>query len=358
MIAGIPPNLEYRRGRLRILDQTRLPWEEVRVEARDAGAVAEAIARLAVRGAPAIGIAAGYGLCVALAGLLARDPDVGLDAARAALADARGRLAASRPTAVNLPAALARLERAEAVFCESAREATASDLLDRLEAEAAALHRDERQVCEDIAVAGLALLPEAATLVTHCNAGPLATGGIGTALGVILRGHEQGRRFTVYAGETRPLLQGARLTAWELGRAGVPVRLMPDGAGPGLILAGKVDAVIVGADRVAANGDTANKLGTLPLALAAARAGTPFYVAAPWSSFDPAAAGGGDIPIEERDAAEVTHLAGRETAAPGTAAYNPAFDVTPGDLVTAFLTERGALRPPYAFAADGGCDPD
>ncbi|MBN2171410.1 MAG: S-methyl-5-thioribose-1-phosphate isomerase [Candidatus Krumholzibacteriota bacterium] len=357
MIAGIPPNLEYRRGVLRILDQTRLPWEETHVEARDAEAVAAAIGRLAVRGAPAIGIAAGYGLCVALADLLARDPEAGLTAAREALADARARLGAARPTAVNLPAALTRLERAESAFCRTAAKATAGDLLDRLEAEAAALHRDERQVCEDIAAAGLSLLPEAATLVTHCNAGPLATGGIGTALGVILRGHERGRRFTVYAGETRPLLQGARLTAWELGKAGVPVRLMPDGAGPGLILAGKVDAVIVGADRVAANGDTANKLGTLPLALAAARAGTPFYVAAPWTSFDPSAPDGAAVPIEERGAEEVTHLAGRATAAPGAAVYNPAFDVTPGDLVTAFLTERGVLRPPYAFGRDAECDP-
>ncbi len=345
---GLPHNLDYRGGRLRILDQTLLPREERYVEATDLETVAGAIGALRVRGAPAIGIAVGYGLCVALADFLRREPGASLGAARSELVRVRELLAATRPTAVNLPAALARLERVEAEVCADAS-LDVPGLLAAIEVAARELHLEEADCCKKIAAAGLALLPEEATLLTHCNAGPLATGGIGTALGIILRGHEQGRRFEVYVDETRPLLQGARLTAWELGKAGVPFRLIPDGAAASLILSGKVDAVIVGADRVAANGDTANKVGTLPLALACGRTAVPFYVAAPLSSFDPDTARGADIQIEERAAEEVTHFAGQLVAPESAPGYNPAFDVTPGELVTAFLTERGALYPPYRF---------
>ena len=344
-MSAAPANLSYGGGVLEILDQTLLPAELRFVAAADLETVCEAIATLRVRGAPAIGIAAAYGLAVSLAECIAAAPGLDLAGARACLRSARQKLAATRPTAVNLGAALARLELAEAACCAGNPDAPA--LLAAIEAEALALHAQEREVCEAIAAAGLALLPESATILTHCNAGPLATGGIGTALGVILRGHAAGRRFRVYAGETRPLLQGARLTAWELGRAGVECHLIPDGAGASLLLSGVVDAVIVGADRIAANGDTANKIGTLPIALAAARAGVPFYVAAPLSSFDASAQTGAAIPIEYRDGRELTHFAGREVAAAGALAHNPAFDVTPADLITAFLTERGALTPPF-----------
>ncbi len=342
--SGIPRNLAYDSGRLSILDQTRLPGEQVRIEADGLEQVAEAIAMLRVRGAPAIGLAAAYGLCVALAAGLARSPALGLDEARQLLAEARETLSTTRPTAVNLNASLAWMLDGTDAPPRHAR--TAAELLAALERRALDWHVDDAHRCEAIAAAGLSLLPRKARLLTHCNAGPLATGGIGTALGVILRGHEQGRRFTVFADETRPLLQGARLTTWELRQAGVPVTLQADSAAASLILGGGVDAVIVGADRIAVNGDTANKVGTLPLALACARAKLPFYVAAPLSTVDPDLAGGDAIPIEERDGREVSHWNGARLAPRGIDLRNPAFDLTPGDLVTAFFTEAGVLRPP------------
>ena len=342
---GMPRNLDYAGGRLTILDQTRLPGIRHEIQADFLETVAESIRRLRVRGAPAIGVAAAYGLCVALAARLRENPNCGRGEAFAGLGEAEAVLAATRPTAVNLTAALgAMMAVAERQQAAGADPAT---LLAALEAAALAWHLDDAGRCEAIAAAGLGELPQEARLLTHCNAGPLATGGVGTALGVIIRGHEAGRRLEVFVDETRPLLQGARLTVWELQRAGLPVTLQPDGAAASLILAGGVDAVIVGADRIAANGDTANKVGTLPLALACARAGTPFYVAAPLSSVDPSLADGAGIPIEERDGEEVTRLGGMDLAPPGTAVRNPAFDVTPGDLVTAFFTEAGVLRPPY-----------
>ncbi len=349
--AGIPRNLTYAAGRLSILDQTRLPGELVTVQADDLEPVLEAIAGLRVRGAPAIGLAAAYGLCVALSAHLRKDPVCGSAEAGELLASAREALAATRPTAVNLSAALAHM--LDAPDSPSPEASTPSALLAALEERALAWHLDDARRCAAIAAAGLTLLPREARILTHCNAGPLATGGIGTALGVILRGHAEGFGFEVYADETRPLLQGARLTAWELQRAGVPVTLQVDGAAASLIMAGDVDAVIVGADRIAANGDTANKVGTLPLALACARAKLPFYVAAPLSTLDLELAAGSGIPIEERDGQELSHWDGAPVAPPGIALRNPAFDVTPGELVTAFFTEAGVLRPPYGAGSWG-----
>jgi len=353
--AGIPRNLAYARGRLALLDQTRLPAAEVYLDCGELAAVAEAIAALRVRGAPAIGIAAAYGLCVDLAAALAAAPHLAPAAAAARLAAARATLAATRPTAANLGAALAAMGAAERRALAAGADTPA--LLVALEAAALVWHADDAARCAAIAAAGLAALPDPARVLTHCNAGPLATGGIGTALGVLLAGHAAGRRIAVWADETRPLLQGARITAWELQRAGVPVTLQADGAAASLILGGGVDAVIVGADRIAANGDTANKVGTLPLALACAHAGVPFYVAAPFSTVDARCPAGGSIEIEERGAEELTALGGVQLAPASTAVRNPAFDVTPAALVTAFFTERGRVDPPYDFAALAAAPP-
>jgi methylthioribose-1-phosphate isomerase len=343
--AGIPRNLAYADGRLSILDQTRLPGDLVTIRADNLETVAEAIRELRVRGAPAIGVAAAYGLCVALGARLRGGSSCRPGEAGELLRSARVVLAATRPTAVNLKAAL--VQMLDAGDSPLSRELDAVSLLAALERRALDWHLDDARRCEAIAAAGLTMLPRQARLLTHCNAGPLATGGIGTALGVILRGHAEGWRFSIHADETRPLLQGARLTAWELQRAGVPVTLQADGAAASLILGGSVDAVIVGADRIAVNGDTANKVGTLPLALACARAGLPFYVAAPLSTLDRELDEGSGIPIEERDGHELSHWDGVPVAPPGVGLRNPAFDVTPGDLVTAFFTEGGVLHPPY-----------
>ncbi|MBM4117747.1 S-methyl-5-thioribose-1-phosphate isomerase [bacterium] len=349
--AGIPRNLAYARGCLRLLDQTLLPAAERYPHCRDLAAVTEAIGSLRVRGAPAIGIAAAYGLCVDLAAALAEAPPLSPEAAAHRLAGARAALLATRPTAANLAAALAAMAAAERRVLAAGAGAPA--LLAALEAAAHAWHADDAARCAAIAAAGLAALPEPARILTHCNAGPLATGGVGTALGVVLAGHAAGRRFAVWVNETRPLLQGARITAWELTRAGVPPTLQVDGAAASLIVAGGVDAVIVGADRIAANGDTANKVGTLPLALACAHAGVPFYVAAPLSTVDLRCQTGRDIPIEERGGAELLPDGGAPWAPSGLALRNPAFDVTPAGFVTAFFTERGRVGPPYDSAAFG-----
>lgn len=344
---GIPRNLSYAAGCLRLLDQTRLPATEQYRDCVELAAVVEAIGSLRVRGAPAIGIAAAYGLCVDLAAALAAAPRLSREAAAARLARARAALLATRPTAANLEAALAAMASVAEGALAAGSDALA--LLAALEAAALAWHADDAARCAAIAAAGLAALPDPARVLTHCNAGPLATGGIGTALGVLLAAHAAGRRVAVWANETRPLLQGARITAWELARAGLPVTLQTDGAAASLILAGGVDLVIVGADRIAANGDTANKVGTLPLALACAHAGVPFHVAAPLSTVDARCQAGSAIPIEERSGEEL--LPERSAALAGVALRNPAFDVTPAAFVSAFFTERGRIDPPYNFTA-------
>jgi methylthioribose-1-phosphate isomerase len=271
---------------------------------------------------------------------------VAADAVRSVLDGARARLAATRPTAVNLGWALARMERVWAREWPDARA-----LLAALSDEADAILDEDIAMCRALGAHGAALVDDGAAVLTHCNTGGLATGGFGTALGVVFSAVAAGKRVQVYAGETRPLLQGARLTAWECARAGVGATVLVDGAAASLMAAGKVSCVVVGADRIAANGDTANKIGTLALALAARRYAVPFYVAAPSSSIDPALADGSRIPIEERASEEVRAFAGRAVTPAGAAVYNPAFDVTPADLVSAIVTERGVARPPFRFKA-------
>jgi methylthioribose-1-phosphate isomerase len=320
-----PEPVAWRGDSLRILDQTRLPGEVRYIDARDAGEVADAIRRLAVRGAPLIGIAAAYALA-----LTARN---GGDVRAAA-----DTLAATRPTAVNLRWAI---DRVLAAWAGNAGLA---------EAEAIRIHREQVEADARIGRLGADLIEPGSTILTHCNAGGLATGGIGTALGVIKTAHADGKHVRALVDETRPLLQGARLTAWELAQAGVPYEIIVDGAAAGLIARGAVQAVFVGADRIAANGDTANKVGTYGLGLAAAAHGVPFYVAAPLSTIDAATRSGDSIRIEERDADEVLSFGGVSTAPAGSAARNPAFDVTAAALITAIVTERGVLRPLYAAA--------
>jgi methylthioribose-1-phosphate isomerase len=320
--------IEWRDGALRILDQTLLPAEIRYVETDDYAVVAAAIRRLAVRGAPLIGIAAGYGLALAARS----DLDLTL---------AADELRATRPTAVNLAWAIDRVLRAGAV--------AAGD-------EAIRIHEEQIAADARIGELGAALIADGATVLTHCNAGSLATGGIGSALGVIKTAHWQGKRVRVLVDETRPLLQGARLTAWELAQEGIPHEIIVDAAAAGLIARGEVDAVIVGADRIAANGDVANKVGTYGLALAAHAHAVPMYVAAPASTVDRATPTGGGIAIEERGGEEVLAFGPAHVAPDGSAARNPAFDVTPANLVTAIISERGILRAPYAAAIAGLAD--
>jgi methylthioribose-1-phosphate isomerase len=286
-----------------------------------------------VRGAPLIGITAAYALALA-----ARQAAAGGSDVPAALREAAAELRATRPTASNLAWALERMLRL-------AEEAT--DIPATLEAEAIRIHQEDIDACRRIGANGAALLPAGVSLLTHCNTGSLATGGYGTALGVVRSAWEQGKLQHVYATETRPLLQGARLTAWELQRDGIPFTLIVDGAAGQLLRRGLAAAVVVGADRIAANGDAANKIGTYTLAALAHENGVSFYVAAPASTIDPATPGGDQIPIEERAAEEVTTLAGVATAPEGVVAANPAFDVTPAAYLTAIITEGGVARPPY-----------
>ena len=314
---------------MRIVDQRLLPERCVERDLRTLEDVVDAIRTLAVRGAPAIGIAGAMGVVVAV------ERHVGEPRAQLAnrVQAAAAAIRATRPTAINLPSALGRMLRR--------LDATAGDspcLLQALRAEATAILNEDRDMCQRIGEHGVALLSDGARVLTHCNAGALATGGIGTALAPLYVAAERGIRVEVYVNETRPLLQGSRLTAWELARAGIPVTVLTDGMTASLMQAGRVDLCIVGADRIAANGDVANKIGTYPLAVLAARHDVPFYVAAPVSTIDPSTPSGAEIPIEERDPAEVTT---------GDDAFNPAFDVTPAELVTAIFTEAGVLEPPY-----------
>ncbi|HEX7050558.1 MAG TPA: S-methyl-5-thioribose-1-phosphate isomerase [Longimicrobiales bacterium] len=326
--------------RIDLLDQTRLPEAEVRLSLGSAEEVAEAIRSMRVRGAPAIGIAAAMGMAVEAA----RNAGVSGAALDAALAAGYDLLLATRPTAVNLRWALERMRRCAAASRRDPPAAVARALRE----EATAILEEDRAMCRRIGEHGLSVLPPGPVrILTHCNAGALATGGMGTALAPIYRAHAEGRKVCVYAGETRPLLQGSRLTAWELSRAGVPVTLLADTGAGSLFAAGIVDAVIVGADRIAGNGDVANKVGTYALAVLARHHGVPFYVAAPTSTLDPATPTGAEIPIEERDADEVRRGFGRLTAPPTVPVHTPAFDVTPATLVTAIITDRGVLRPPY-----------
>ncbi|MBK6779880.1 MAG: S-methyl-5-thioribose-1-phosphate isomerase [Gemmatimonadetes bacterium] len=317
---------------VRILDQTLLPNDERYLTLETLEQVAEAIHSLRVRGAPLIGISAAMGL----AALVAR---LGAAATRAEVERLAALLQATRPTAVNLAWALGRMRARAAAVAEG------EVLVAALRGEAQAIWDEDRAMCHRIGEAGLPLLPDGATVLTHCNAGALATGGVGTALAPIYLAHAAGRRIQVIADETRPLLQGSRLTAWELSRAGIPTTVIADNMAASRLRRGDVTCVIVGADRIAANGDVANKIGTYPLALAARAHAVPFYVAAPRSTFDFATPDGAAIPIEERHANEVRHPGGatRPTAPAAAAVWNPAFDVTPAALVSGYLTDAGLL---------------
>jgi len=332
--------VSWEEGALSIIDQTRLPAELRRIELTTLDAVWDAIKQLQVRGAPAIGVCAAFGVLVALQ---QRAPAT-LRSARHAVDIAADHLATARPTAVNLFWAL---DRMRAVTVEGDPDGSAAPLLKALEREARAIFEEDRDVGRRIGEHGATLIAEGCGVLTHCNAGGLATSGRGTALAALFQAHEDGRRFRVYADETRPLLQGARLTAWELQQAGIDVTLICDSMAAQVMREGKIDLVIVGADRVAANGDTANKIGTYGVALLARAHDIPFYVAIPESTLDLSLPDGDAIPIEERDASEVTQSFGRRTAPEGVKVYNPAFDVTPAHLIGGFITETGIVRPPF-----------
>jgi methylthioribose-1-phosphate isomerase len=324
-----------RSGAVRVLDQTRLPDVERYLDLETVDGVAEAISSLRVRGAPLIGVAAAMGVTLAIRGTSAPGRDL-LDSVRRAVAI----LGATRPTAVNLRWALSRMER------RAERAVEAGELLEAaMREEAQAIWDEDRAMCDQIGALGAALVPADATVATICNAGALATGGIGSALAPVYHLHRLGRAPRVIVPETRPLLQGSRLTAWELSRAGVECTVIADGAIASRLRRGDIACALVGADRIAANGDVANKVGTYALALAAKAHGVPPYVLAPSSTIDPATPDGGAIPIELRAADEVIGWRGVPAAASGVPAWNPAFDVTPADLVSAIVTDRGVVPP-------------
>ncbi len=331
--------IEWRDGRVRLVDQTRLPGELVHVETGDYRRLGESIKRLEVRGAPAIGVAGAMGVALAALECDSSSPDE----LRRFVHEAATHLAATRPTAVNLTWAIDRSLR----VLDSPVHGTADAIRDALVAEAIAILEEDRALCRSIGRHGAALLKDGDGVLTHCNAGGLATAEFGTALAVIYTAVEEGKRIHVFADETRPLLQGARLTAWELMRHGIDVTLLCDSAAASAMSRGWVDKVIVGADRIAGNGDVANKIGTFPVALAARRHGIPFYVAAPYSTLDATLDSGAGIPIEERSSDEVTSFGGCRTAPEGVPTFNPAFDVTPAELVTAIITDVGVFEPPF-----------
>ena len=330
--------LMWQDGALVLIDQTLLPGDLVHITCRDVETVAEAIEQLRVRGAPAIGVAAAYGVVV------------GAQQAVDDTADFHGqvlktidRLAATRPTAVNLFWALERMRR---VLDDNAREESGL-VVERLLEMANSIFEDDRVICRQIGRNGAELLRDGDKVITHCNAGGLATADYGTALGVVYAAQEADKSLTVFADETRPLLQGSRLTAWELMQNGVDVRLICDNMAAAVMHRENIDCIIVGADRIAGNGDVANKIGTYGLAIIAKEHKVPFYVAAPVSTVDISLDTGAGIPIEERRPEEVSSGFGRPTAPPGVRVYNPAFDVTPNRFVTAIITEKGIARPPY-----------
>ncbi|HUA99696.1 MAG TPA: S-methyl-5-thioribose-1-phosphate isomerase [Terracidiphilus sp.] len=336
------PTLTWTDEGVRFIDQTKLPLDESYVVAKTYEEVADVIVTMVVRGAPAIGVSAAYGVVLGARGTrAATTAEFAPEFERIC-----ARLAGTRPTAVNLFWAI---DRMKGLFENLVVSGASLKLIqDRLLAEAHAMYDEDIAACKAMGAHGGALLPAEAGVLTHCNAGALATCGYGTALGVIRAAVEQGKRIHVYADETRPFLQGARLTAWELMADGIPTTVICDNMAASLMRRGKIQAVVVGADRIAANGDTANKIGTYSVAILAREHGIPFYVAAPWSTIDMATGNGDAIPIEERPAAEVTHHGGKQLTPNGVGICNPAFDVTPARYVTAIVTERGVLRAPYA----------
>jgi methylthioribose-1-phosphate isomerase len=324
--------------KVRILDQTRLPQEEIYLDLDDYRDVAAAIKELKVRGAPVIGIAGAYGAALGAQKISAVDKDDFLKK----LYNIIDAIAATRPTARNLFFALERMKQA------AKGSKTILDIKEALIEEAGKIHREEADATRHLSLFGAELLKDGWTVLTHCNTGPLAASGYGTALGVIITAYRQGKKIKVLADETRPLLQGARLTIWELKKAGVPVTLITDSMAGAFMAKGGVDCVITGADRIAANGDTANKIGTYTLAVLAKENKVPFYIAAPVSTIDISLETGDKIPIEERKSEEVTRFQGVTIAPEGTAAANPAFDVTPHKYITAIITDKGIIKEPYS----------
>ncbi len=329
--------IEWLGDRVKILDQTRLPHEEDYLELSDYQSIASAIVELKIRGAPAIGIAGAYGMALGALKIQTTNRDEFLGK----LQDVSQVLAATRPTARNLFRAIDRMEQV----------AAAGKDIDQIKAglvnEAVRIHSEEVEATRKLSQLGAELIQDNFTILTHCNTGALATAGYGTALGVIKQAKEQGKNIKVFATETRPLLQGARLTAWELKKADIPFILITDSMAGYFMSRGEVDCVIVGADRIAANGDTANKIGTYSLAVLAMENGIPFYVAAPTTTVDLSLSSGDEIPIEQRSAEEVTHIQGVSIAPDGIEAQNPAFDVTPHHYITAIITENGIIKEPY-----------
>jgi methylthioribose-1-phosphate isomerase len=329
--------IEWVSGKIRLIDQTRLPWEEVFLELSDYREVAAAIKEMKVRGAPAIGIAAAYGMVLGAQGIKATSKEEFV----AKLRPVSETLAATRPTAVNLFWALDRMRQVVEAGDDVAGIKAA------LLGEAQRIDSENEEANRKLSSYGAELIKDGFTILTHCNTGSLATGGYGTALGIIKAAWEQGKSIHVFAGETRPLLQGARLTAWELTKYDIPFTLIADTMTGHFLSRGRIDCVIVGADRIASNGDVANKIGTYNLAVLAMENGVPFYVAAPTSSIDLSLGSGDEIPIEERRPEEVTHIQGIAIAPTGVAVANPAFDITPHRYISAIITERGVLREPY-----------
>jgi len=329
--------IEWLGNRVKILDQAQLPQKEGYLELSRYQDVASAIAELKIRGAPAIGVAGAYGVALGALKIKARSRDDFLQKLRPIIQT----IAATRPTARNLFRALDRMQKT----AESGKDV--GQIKIALVNEAIRLHSEEAEATRKLSQLGAGLIKDGFTILTHCNTGALATAGYGTALGIIIKAREQGKKLKVLATETRPLLQGARITAWELKRAKVPFTLITDSMAGYFMSKGEVDCVIVGADRIAANGDTANKIGTYTLAVLAKEHGIPFYVAAPTTTFDLSLASGAEIPIEERSPAEVTHIQGVAIAPAGVKVANPAFDVTPHRYITAIITENGIIREPY-----------
>jgi methylthioribose-1-phosphate isomerase len=339
-VSGIAP-VRWETDRLILVDQTALPEREIERDYQSWPEVGAAIRTLVVRGAPAIGVAAAFGVVLAARASHAAT----FDGLLADLETAIKGLAATRPTAVNLFWALDRMRQAAAASRSLPLDAVRARLL----AEAQAIRDEDIAANRAMGAHGAALVPPNARILTHCNAGALATAGYGTALGVVRAAHAQGKVALVWVDETRPVMQGSRLTAWECVRDGIPHRLIADVAAASVMARGEVDLIVTGADRIAANGDTANKIGTYSLAVLAAHHRVPFYVAAPFSTIDPSIASGAQIPIEERDASEVRRVGGQQTAPSASPVFNPAFDVTPAELIAAIVTERGVVRPPYRF---------
>ena len=335
------PTIDWKDDAVVMIDQRKLPSAEVYVTCRTAAEVAKAIKSMVIRGAPAIGVAAAMGIALGMR----RSTATGTKQFTTEFQKTCDLMAGTRPTAVNLFWAI---ERMKHVFAAAAQGGCSVDeIKQRLEAEARRIHDEDVQSCRTMGAHGATLVPQDARILTHCNAGALATAGYGTALGVVRAAAEQGKKVAVLADETRPFLQGARLTAWELVRDGIDTTVITDNMAGAMMQLGHVDLVVVGADRIAANGDVANKIGTYAVAVLAREHAIPFYVAAPMSTVDLATADGSQIPIEERNDKEVTHMGSSRLTPAGARIRNPAFDVTPNKYVTAIITERGIARPPY-----------